>query len=253
VKIIFNEKFHDSSYADNGAAATGRMESVVSTLKPKQDYLWKTAQPATEAALLLAHTPQRIDEAKLDKPLYAMACLAAGASLSAASVAMAGEPSFACVRPPGHHASRATTWDYCVFCNVAIPLLQLRQQGRIKTALVLDIDAHMGDGTIDVLQEWPEAIVYNPHGDTGRDYLKNVEKRLAEMPPVDILAVSAGFDAGLNDLGHKLSAFDFYQLGTYCKLFTRRLGHRRRFAVLEGGYYLPDLGKNVLAFCEGFE
>ena len=31
------------------------------------------------------------------------------------------------------------------------------------------------------------------------------------------------------------------------------IGEGRRFALLEGGYYLPDLGRNVLAFCEGFE
>jgi acetoin utilization deacetylase AcuC-like enzyme len=27
----------------------------------------------------------------------------------------------------------------------------------------------------------------------------------------------------------------------------------RRFALLEGGYYIPDLGKNVKSFLEGLE
>lgn len=31
-----------------------------------------------------------------------------------------------------------------------------------------------------------------------------------------------------------------------------RICRGRRFAVLEGGYYLPYLGANVLAFCRGF-
>jgi acetoin utilization deacetylase AcuC-like enzyme len=33
---------------------------------------------------------------------------------------------------------------------------------------------------------------------------------------------------------------------------AERLCQGRRFALLEGGYYLPDLGENALAFCEGF-
>jgi acetoin utilization deacetylase AcuC-like enzyme len=37
------------------------------------------------------------------------------------------------------------------------------------------------------------------------------------------------------------------------KHFSEKVANHRRFAVLEGGYYLPDLGKNVLAFCEGFK
>ena len=42
-------------------------------------------------------------------------------------------------------------------------------------------------------------------------------------------------------------------IGRLLQSYAIRLGHQRRFAVLEGGYYLPDLGKNVLSFCRGFE
>jgi acetoin utilization deacetylase AcuC-like enzyme len=70
---------------------------------------------------------------------------------------------------------------------------------------------------------------------------------------VDIIAVSAGFDNYEKDLGKKLRTFDFYNIGLILKNLCKRFGHNRRFAVLEGGYYLPDLGKNVEAFCGGFE
>jgi acetoin utilization deacetylase AcuC-like enzyme len=42
-------------------------------------------------------------------------------------------------------------------------------------------------------------------------------------------------------------------IGVLMKQFARRAACQRRFAILEGGYYLPDLGKNVLAFCQGFQ
>ena len=78
-----------------------------------------------------------------------------------------------------------------------------------------------------------------------RDYI--------EKTTVDIVAVSAGFDSYEKDVGKKLKTFDFYQIGRILNKFTKRMGHNRRFAILEGGDYLPDLGKNVLAFCQGFE
>lgn len=252
MNIVFNEEFYNSDYAADGASAPGRMESIMQVFAQNRDYVIESATSAGEEDLLLAHTPALIAYARKKPELFKMACLAAGASIHAAELALIGKPSFACVRPPGHHASRASTWDYCVFCNVGIALLHLKKKGLVGSAFVIDFDAHTGDGTLDVLSGWPEAIVFNPYGDTNRDYVQLVQERLKNMTYVDIVAVSAGFDSGVNDLGAKLETFDYYQIGRYLKQFTKRLGHQRRFAVLEGGYFLPDLGKNALSFCEGF-
>ena len=73
------------------------------------------------------------------------------------------------------------------------------------------------------------------------------------MEKVDIIAVCAGFDSYIEDVGRKLSTFDFYRLGFMMKLLAKKMGHNRRYAILEGGYYHKDLGKNVLAFCQGLE
>ena len=70
---------------------------------------------------------------------------------------------------------------------------------------------------------------------------------------IDIIAVSAGFDSYEKDAGKKLKTIDFYLIGQLLRKFSRRLCSGRRFAILEGGYYLRDLGKNVLAFCQGFD
>ena len=102
-----------------------------------------------------------------------------------------------------------------------------------------------------MLRSWPEAHIINPYGDSAADYLRVLEAALKNAPQVDILAVSAGFDAYLHDLGQKLASEDYFTIGRLLQAYAIRLGHRRRFAALEGGYYLPDLGKNVLAFCRG--
>ncbi len=84
-------------------------------------------------------------------------------------------------------------------------------------------------------------------------YVAVVEGFVKQLNHVDIIAVNAGFDSYEKDAGHKLATFDFYRIGYILKLLAKKMGHERRFAILEGGYYQPDLGKNVLAFCQGFE
>jgi len=251
MKIIHHDRFFDAGYAEDNAAMPGRMEAALGGLRPGP---WPLVAPvpATAEQLLLAHDRAYLAQVAADPARFAMASLAAGGAILAARTAHGGEPAFACVRPPGHHASRASAWGHCTFSNVALALLVLRAEGRIERALVLDIDAHTGDGTRQVLAGWPGAEVFNPYADSAEDYLGLVAARLAGLGPTGILAVSAGFDGYRLDVGHKLDTPDFQRLGELVRLAAERSCRGRRFAVLEGGYYLPDLGANVLAFCRGF-
>ncbi|MCF8168647.1 MAG: hypothetical protein K9K38_02550 [Rhodoferax sp.] len=257
MRVIFHEDFHQSFYSedefDNGAAE-GRLVNLINALRDEGRYEIVIPAAATRVDLLRAHTEAHVSAIEQNKPrLYAMAALAAGGAIFASDLALIGEPTFACVRPPGHHASRAQAWGHCTFSNVALALLRLRDAGQINSAFVVDFDQHTGDGTKDVLRGWPGATVYNTYGNSAAELLQNLEDRLKTAPQVDLLAVSAGFDAYIHDLGGKLSTEDFFTIGRLLQGYAIRLGHQRRFAVLEGGYYLPDLGKNALAFCRGFE
>lgn len=252
MKVVTHAAFCATDYASDCAAVAGRIESIHEALAEESGWGWTEALPASEVDLLRAHTPEHLATVNRNPRLKAMAALAAGGAIQAAESAMGEEPAFAVVRPPGHHAARASGWGYCVFNNVGVALLKLRDAGMIQSALVVDIDAHTGDGTLDVLSTWPQARVFNPYADTREHYLALVERELREMPPVDILAVSAGFDAYLEDVGRKLETMDFFLVGRALRQYCRRLGHERRFAVLEGGYFLPALGRNVAAFCRGF-
>lgn len=256
MRVVFHETFYDSGYsteAYDNAAEPGRLEGVMKALTQEGNYAVEIPAAATRADLLRAHTEAHVASIEATPRLFNIASLAAGAAIHAADRAIQGEPMFACVRPPGHHASRNSTWGHCTFSNVALALLRLRDAGQIRSAFVVDFDQHTGDGTMDVLRGWSGAEVFNAYGDNPAHYLQMLEERLKAAPQVDILAVSAGFDAYIHDLGRKLYTEDYFTIGRLLQAYAIRLGHQRRFAVMEGGYYLPDLGKNVLAFCRGFE
>lgn len=254
--IVFHEAFHESDYSEDrydNAADPGRLVGIMKALRDESGYNVVIPSAATRADLLLGHDDGYIAAIEARPKLYRMAALAVGGAIAASELALQDRPAFACVRPPGHHASRADAWGHCTFGNVALALLRLRAAGRIRSAFVVDFDLHTGDGTANLLRGWPEAQVFNAYGDRGEDYLRILEERLRKAPQVDLLAVSAGFDAYIHDLGRKLTTGDFHDIGRLLRDYAVRLGHRRRFAVLEGGYYHPDLGSNVLAFCRGFE
>lgn len=45
-----------------------------------------------------------------------------------------------------HHASRTRAEGFCVFADIALAITRLRAQRRIDTAIVIDLDAHQGNG-----------------------------------------------------------------------------------------------------------
>ncbi len=253
MKIVFHKDFYRSDYAEDSASVPGRMEAIMEAVTSEGSYA--VAEPACAGMddLLLGHSREYILEKQKDPLLYHAASLAAGAAICASELAMAGQPAFAAVRPPGHHAYRSSSWGYCHFNNMAIAILRLLKSGRVKSAFILDFDAHTGDGTIDVLTGVPGVKILNPYAGTSGEYMQAIEGCINELKNIDIVGVCAGFDSYELDIGKKLSTFDFYRIGRLMRVFTRRMGHSRRFAVLEGGYYLPALGKNVLSFCQGFE
>lgn len=253
MKIVFHNDFYNSDYSNDGAAAPGRIESIMEKLSEEKQYSIIQPQPASLEDLKIVHNEEYISKIRQEAKLYQMATLSAGGAILAARTGLTGEPSFACIRPPGHHAHRSESWGYCYFSNMAIALKKLRAENLIQSAFVLDFDAHTGDGTISCLSDWKEVKILNPMADDSKKYMKLIEEYFRTLDYVDIIAVCAGFDSYEKDVGRKLSTFDFYVIGAHVKLLARRFGHNRRFAILEGGYYIPDLGKNVLAFCQGMQ
>ncbi len=137
---------------------------TVLTKEGRYDVL--SPEPSSCEDISRAHSQTHVANIAKDNRLFEMASLAAGGAILASEVGFEGESSFACIRPPGHHASRNSSWGYCAFCNMGIALLKLKDEGLIRSAFVLDFDAHTGDGNIDVLSDWEDAKILNPMAET---------------------------------------------------------------------------------------
>jgi acetoin utilization deacetylase AcuC-like enzyme len=248
VKVVYHERYREV-YASDPAAQPGRMESILKELR--EDFEFVTPEPASDEDVLLVHGRGHVENVKTHRLTYEIALLAVGGAIRASEVAMRGEPAFGLIRPPGHHASRDSSWGFCYFNNVAISIERLRRKDVIKRALIVDIDLHFGDGTANIFARRPDVTYFHVNGMNRENYLDNLARFLETRKGYDIIAVSAGFDRHQQDWGGLLTTSDYFTIGRMIKEYALRECVRRRYAVLEGGYNHTFLGKNVKAFLRG--
>jgi acetoin utilization deacetylase AcuC-like enzyme len=205
-----------------------------------------------------------------------IALLAAGAAVQAAEHALTeGDPAFALVRPPGHHAERDRAMGFCLYNNVAVAAAHALSRGVARVAIV-DIDVHHGNGTQWMFYDDPRVLYVSTHqfpfypgtgaadetgtgdgsgftfniplemGATDADY--DLIYRGAVVPVLDqfspqLVLVSAGFDAHERDPLASMRV----TTGGYASVvrhLTTAAGRTPIALVTEGGY---DLG--ALAEC----
>jgi acetoin utilization deacetylase AcuC-like enzyme len=214
---------------------------------------------------------------------YAAALQSAQTALSAAQDVSQGQDAvFALCRPPGHHAGREVCGGYCYLNNAAIAAQFLSRQGKVA---ILDVDYHCGNGTQEIFYRREDVFTISIHADpsfeypryagyadekgegpgtgfhrnfpletgTGdRQYLPVLKEALALVAAFSpqALVVSAGMDTYQDDpLGtFKLTRDGLYKVGAHIAALNLPT-----VVVMEGGYHLPSLGANMVAFLEAFQ
>jgi acetoin utilization deacetylase AcuC-like enzyme len=67
-----------------------------------------------------------------------------------------------------HHAFPDHGEGFCVFNDVAVAIRTLQRDGRIRRAVVIDLDVHQGNGTHAIFTGDPSVFTFSIHG--GRNY-----------------------------------------------------------------------------------
>lgn len=221
---------------------------------------------------------------------YNTAIHAAGGMLDACELVLRGKFSnaFALVRPPGHHAGTngralsASSQGFCIFNNVAIAATNLIKKHGLERVMILDIDAHHGNGTQEVFNPTPKVLYVSVHQDgrtlfPGTGFVNEIGEGEGEgskinipLPPYsgdeiylnalnqiaipiateyrpEIILVSAGFDAHHTDpvANMRLSSMGYLEIFDTALSLAYKLCSGKLVAVLEGGYNLDTLSKLV--------
>lgn len=244
MKVVFHEKYFEV-YSDDPASAEGRLDSTYKSLKDEFEFV--KPEPADEDELLLVHSQAHVEHIKQRTHIFELASLAVGGAVRSSEVALAGDPAFGLIRPPGHHASPNSCWGFCYFNNIAIATRRLIRAGNIGKTLIIDFDLHFGDGTNNTFAGDARVVYHHMGSDIGE-----LEDFLARAGKFDMLAVSAGFDRGIVDWGGTLSDEDYREIGNLLNRFSEERSQGRRYAVLEGGYSQETLGASILGFLREF-
>jgi acetoin utilization deacetylase AcuC-like enzyme len=134
---------------------------------------------------------------------------------------------------------------------MAIAIAVLKAQRKIRSAYVLDIDLHYGDGTVNILEDKPYVTVHNVKATRRTAYLDKITYEM-DSCRADIIGIFAGFDNHQDDWGGLLLTSDYQEIGKLVNAAALRCDGGC-FAILEGGYNHEVLGTNVRALIKGLK
>jgi acetoin utilization deacetylase AcuC-like enzyme len=104
-----------------------------------------------------------------------------------------------------HHAGYDYCGGFCTFNGLVIAAQKLWNAGKVVQVMILDLDAHYGDGTEDIIRKLKlHYIRHESFGSEciGEDYLsrlRDVMDSLQDGPRPDVIIYQAGADVHVND------------------------------------------------------
>ena len=220
---------------------------------------------------------------------YDAALFAAGGGINAVDRIMQGksENAFVLCRPPGHHAEYEKAFGFCFINNVAVAAKHLLEKQDVKRVVIIDYDAHHGNGTQRSFYSSKDVLYIGMHQDgrtlfpgsgfvdeigtgEGEGYNVNfamypgagdssydnafsqVIEPIVESYNPDFILVSVGYDSHfmdpLTNLG--LTTSGFTMMNSRMKKMAISHSDGRLACFLEGGYNLEVMGMCSLNLLE---
>jgi len=292
VRFVYHEDYLKPTQGPGHPECPERLEAIMAYIDQHELGAQLIApEPADMKDILTVHSQDYMDllrnfgRGRLDMDTavyphtYEMALLAAGGGISAVrNMLDRREPTFALLRPPGHHATREMGMGFCYINNVAVAANWLRK--KLDRIAIVDIDVHHGNGTNDTFLDRPDVLYISTHewgiypgtgpavqtgSGKGEGYTVNiplsgrsgdatftaaVEKIilpiLSQFKP-DAILVSLGVDAHYMDplSSLTLSSRSYLDILTMLKEMAEELCEGRIALFLEGGYNLNALADVV--------
>jgi acetoin utilization deacetylase AcuC-like enzyme len=274
-----------------------RIRAIEAELESRDWLGWepREAPAASEEQLLRVHPADYVERVRemsarsqafdMDTPTspgsYEAALRAAGGACALVEALLSGgeRTGFSAMRPPGHHAERATAMGFCLFANVAVAARHALDALGAERVLVLDWDVHHGNGTNTLCHDTPEVLFASIHqfpfwpgsgalddvgegpgegyalnlpvpGGTGEaaflSLIEHIVVPAGRQYRPDLILISAGYDAHRNDPlgGLELDTSSFARMSSRIRALGEELGAPVG-AVLEGGYDLSSLADSV--------
>jgi len=299
---IFSPKYYEHNPGKDHPESPNRLQAIINELENSelaQNRNWQFVPPekARIEDVELVHSREYIklveavckagggfldlEDTVVSPQSYEVALYAVGGTLKAVDLVMNNtfRNAFALIRPPGHHASKFRACGFCLFNNASIAAEYLLEKYRLQRILILDIDAHHGNGTQETFYETDNILYISLHEDPssfpgtgfadeigegkGLGYTVNVPlpfgtsdqtylKAMREIAvPIirqykpQFILVSSGFDGHHTDpVGNlSLSASCYKEIYKIIIDLASETCENRLVAVLEGGYSVKCIGK----------
>lgn len=217
-------------------------------------------------------------DTSLNAHSWQAALRAAGAAVAATDAVIKGElaNAFCAIRPPGHHATPATSMGFCLFNNIAIAARHALEVCGLERVAIVDFDVHHGNGTEAAFVGEPRVLMvsffqhpFYPYsgdktiganavnvplpayskGDAVRQAVTEQWLPALHAHRPQMIFISAGFDAHREDeLGQLgLVEADYVWITQQIMAVAAQYAQGRIVSCLEGGYNLSALGRSVVA------
>ena len=285
-----NRRITDIIEAVSKAGLTERLTEVGYQIPATHEQIAAVHDPTYIDSLqqMMVKAPTTVDSAPTYITPQSCECAleAAGAGIAIVDTLLDDrvKSGFALLRPPGHHALPNRPMGFCLIGNIAVAARHA-QQHSVKRILIIDFDAHHGNGTQDIFYTDSSVFFLSIHqsgiypgsgrmnetgrrkgqgftlnvplpADSGDRGMQNIFSALvrpaAERFEPDLIMVSAGFDSHFSDPLSELqfTSHGYYALTNMLAELANDLCDGRLAFFLEGGYDLGALTESVCnVFC----